>query len=220
MKVSIIIPVYNQLPMTIECLRDVLQTCNVETEIILIDDGSKTPVSMAVSRMFPNVNVLKNDTNQGFAKAINKGIKVSTGDLVCLLNNDIRLPNPNWLKLMVEELKNVDMTAPAGGKMDFNYNYIGEAKTKNDTFNYLVGYCLLLKKEVIDSIGLISEEFKKGFFEDVEYSYRAKKAGFKLGITEGTNIKHLYHATFKAEGFNLSKEYQDKRAIFLKMIGK
>jgi GT2 family glycosyltransferase len=84
----------------------------------------------------------------------------------------------------------------------------------------LVGWCILAKKKVFDKIGLIPEDFSKGFFEDVLFCHRAKRAGFKLGITEGTLVKHLYHATFKAAGYNLEKEYQDKRKIFLQLLKK
>jgi O-antigen biosynthesis protein len=218
-KISIIIPVYNQLKITIDCIKDLLLTYGVEFEIIVVDDGSKEPISKAIPKLFPNVKLISNKVNQGFAKTVNTGIRAATHDFICLLNNDIRLPNPRWLNLMVQSMTEFDLTAPAGGKMDKNWNYIpGEAKTRNDSFFYLVGWCILINKKVFDKIGLIPENFGSGFFEDVLFCHRAKKAGFKMGITEGTDVKHLYHATFKAEGFNLAKEYQNKRKIFLEII--
>ena len=103
--------------------------------------------------------------------------------------------------------------------MDRQWNYQpGEAKKRGDKFAYLVGWCLLVKREVFDKIGLMPEDFDKGFFEDVLFGYRAKKAGFKADITENTGVEHLYHTTFKAEGFDITKEYMTKRAKFLKII--
>jgi GT2 family glycosyltransferase len=219
MKVSIIIPVYNQLKMTIDCLRDVYKTYGVETEIIVVDDGSKEPVFNTLSKIFPDITVLKNDTNMGFAKTTNKGIRASTGDFICLLNNDVQLPNPGWLKIMVGELDKFDMVSPAGGKMSSDWQYIpGEAKSNKEKFSYLVGWCLAFKKEVIDSIGYIPENFGMGFFDDVLFCYRAKKAGFKMGIVENTGVIHKYHQTFKAEGYNLAEEYKNKREIFLDIL--
>lgn len=221
MKVSIVIPVYNQLRMTIDCLNDVLKTSGVELEVIVVDDGSKEPVFKAVGKMFPGVTVLKNEENQGFAKTVNKGIRAASNDLILLLNNDIKLPNPSWLTTMLSSLDehNLDLTAPAGGRMDHKWNYIpGEAKKRGDKFAYLVGWCLLVKRKVFDEIGLIPEDFGRGFFEDVLFGYRAKKAGFKADITEGTGVEHAYHATFKAEGFNLAEEYTNKRKKFLEII--
>lgn len=220
-KVSIVIPVYNQMKMTIECLRDVIRTYGVETEIIVVDDGSKEPISRAIPKMFPDVKLLINECNMGFAPTVNKGIRAASHDLICLLNNDIKLPNPGWLKTMVASMNEFDLAAPAGGRMDNHWNYQpGEAKKRGDRFSYLPFWCILIKREVFDKIGLVPEDFFKGFFEDVLWGYRAKKAGFKAGITEGTGVQHLYHQTFKKEGYNLAEEYQVKRKIFLDILRK
>lgn len=219
--VSIVIPVYNHMRMTIDCLRDVIKTYGVDTEIILVDDGSKEPIVKAISKLFPDVKVLANEENMGFAKTVNNGIRASTSDYICLLNNDIKLPNSAWLKTMMESMGKFDMVAPAGGRMDKGWNYIpGEAKSNSEDFQYLVGWCILVKRAVIDTIGLMPEDFGRGYWEDVLFSYRAKKAGFKLGIVENTGVQHLYHATFKAEGFNLAEEYKTKRKVFLDIIRK
>lgn len=224
-EVSIVMPVYANskqiTKVTIDCLRDLMKTYGVKTEIIVVDDGSREPVSKIISKLFPQVRILINEQNLGFAKAVNRGIREAQCNLVCLLNNDIRLPNSKWLSSMVQSMDEFDMTAPAGGRMDSKWNYQpGEAKTRAEKFSYLAGWCLLVKRRVFDEIGLMPENFSKGFFEDVLFSYRAKRAGFKLGITEGTDIQHLYHTTFKAEGFNLAEEYNKKRKIFLDIIRK
>jgi glycosyltransferase involved in cell wall biosynthesis len=201
-KVSIVIPVFNQLKMTIDCINDIMKTYGVEIETIVVDDGSKEPVTKAIQKIFPQVRVITNDENLGFAKTVNRGIVEASHELVCLLNNDIRLPNPAWLKTMVESMDicGLDMTAPAGGRMDGKWNYMpGEAKKKGEKF---------------------AEDFGKGFFEDVLLGHRAKRAGFKMDITEGTGVEHLYHTTFKKEGYNISKEYQEKREIFLDIMKK
>ena len=56
-KVSIVIPVYNQLKMTIDCLNDVIRTYGVSTEIIVVDDGSTEPIQKIIPKLFPNVNL-------------------------------------------------------------------------------------------------------------------------------------------------------------------
>jgi GT2 family glycosyltransferase len=221
MKVSIIIPVYNQLAMTIDCLKDVYNTSGVNLEVIVVDDGSREPVSKMIPKVFPDTIVLKNDVNCGFAKTVNKGIRAASSDIICLLNNDVKLPNPGWLRSMVGSLDVFDMVAPAGGRMTANWDYIpGEAKSNKEKFAYLVGWCITIKKGVFDTVGLIPEDFSKGFFEDVLFCHRAKRAGFKMGIIENTGVVHKYHATFRAEGYNLAEEYVNKRKIFLDIIKK
>ena len=222
-KVSIVVPVYNQLKMTINCLNDVLKTSGVDIEIIVVDDGSKEPIRMAIPKLFPTAKLLYNETNLGFAKTVNKGISAATSDYILLLNNDIQIDSPFWLKIMLEamEKRQLDMVAPAGGRMNGRWEYQpGEAIKEIDDFSYLVGWCLLIHRRVFNKIGLVSQAFGRGFWEDVLFSYDAKKAGFKLGIVENTKVRHLYHQTFKAEGYDLNKEYHEKRKIFLEVIKK
>jgi len=221
---SIVIPVYNGLKMTIDCLQDVLRTHGFDNlEVIVVDDGSSERVTQTLTRIFPQITVLKNDFNMGFARTVNKGIEAATNDLVVLLNNDIRLPNSNWLRSMADKMDSdgLGMTAPAGGRMDSRWNYLpGEAKCSGDDFAYLVGWCLAVRRKVFDTIGLIPEDFGTGFFEDVLFGYRARQANVKMDITEGTGVQHKYHATFKREGYNITKEYNEKRKIFLDIIRK
>lgn len=225
MKVSIVIPVFNQLAMTTDCLRDLMLTCGVEKEIIVIDDGSSERISL-LKKVFPDIILLSNDQNLGFARTVNKGIREATGDMICLLNNDIRLPNTKWLQIMVENMGDADVVSPAFGRMSLpDFQYLpGEAKTKADInkkeFQYPVFWCALIKRKVFDRIGLVPTQFEKGFWEDVLFWYRANKEGFKAKIVEGTGVTHMYHQTFKKEGYNLAQEYQRKRKIFLEILGK
>jgi len=106
-------------------------------EIIVVDDGSDPRLYNIIYKKYgkgKSIKLLSNKKNLGFAKTVNKGIAEASGGLICLLNNDIRLPNPAWLKIMVDELDkcNLDMTAPAGGRADGKWNYQpGEAKKKD-----------------------------------------------------------------------------------------
>ena len=224
-KVSIVIPVYINKPslfaMTVNCLHDIIMTIGPKIEIIVVDDGSKYDVSK-LKKLFPDIKLIQSLKNQGYAKSVNIGIISSNYENILLLNNDIRITNLRWLEIMLNELResNLDITAPAGGRMTKNWEYIqGEVLKKGEEFTYLPGWCLLVKKSVFSKIGLISENFGHGYFEDVLFCYKAKKAGCRLGITENPGVEHLYHATFKAEGYDLAKEYKEKRLKFLELIG-
>ena len=108
------------------------------------------------------------------------------------------------------------MVAPVGCKLNSNWEYIGE--TTSGKFEYLPAYCLLIKREVIEKIGMFDVAFGKGFWEDTLYSYKAKKSGFKLGIAEGTEVKHLCHQTFIDSGIDVGEQYRKNREIFLSKI--
>lgn len=229
-EVSIVIPVYiNNIDiyrMTIKCLKDVCKSVRKDTEIIVVNDASRElKYIKLLKKLFPKIKILHNDTNLGFAKTINNGIRASTNDLILLLNNDIEIDNLNWLNIMIDEIKDVDMVAPKWGFIGPNMEYIGESgqitsKERKIVFRYLVGWCLLVRRRVFEDVGLIPENFGKGFFEDTLFSQivlRNKK--FKLGgIIQNIGVKHLCHKTFTAEGFNLSKEYNIKKKIFLDIM--
>lgn len=231
MKISIVIPVYinNQdiYRMTVRCLQGVSRTVPEETEIIVVDDASKEGQYIDyLRRLFPNIKFVSNDINLGFAKTVNNGIRKSSGEWVLLLNNDIVIENPEWLKIMVKDAidENVDMVSPMCGFLDPSGIYIGERnkfeKMPNGKgFCYLSGWCILVKRDVFKTIGLIPENFGKYFFEDTLFTQMALSKKFKVAV-EKTNIgiKHLYHETMRAEKVNLGKEFEEKRKIFIDIM--
>jgi GT2 family glycosyltransferase len=173
-------------------------------------------------KLYTDVKVLRNEVNSGFIKSVNRGIQAATGDLVLLLNNDVEINNAGWLAKLIKgmEAGGFDMCAPAGGNLDRHYNYVpGESKKAGDHFTYLPFWCCLIKKAVIDTVGLLDEDYGAGFWDDVDYNFRAKKAGFKLGIVELPEVKHAYHQTFLKSGINIQKQYQTNRAVFLSKWG-
>jgi GT2 family glycosyltransferase len=221
--ISVVIPAYNNGALTINCLNDVLKTYGVEHEVLLIDDGSTELMYKALPRLYPSVKVLRNDVNSGFIKSVNRGIQESKGDVVLLLNNDVRIADPKWLTKLVDGMNGraLDMASVAGARTTKDWHYIpGEVYKAKDDFTYLVGWCLAVKRKVFDKVGLLDEDFGFGFWDDVLLSYRAKQAGFKLGIVEGIGIKHLYHSTFKSSGINVQTQYTKNRDVFLRKLGK
>jgi GT2 family glycosyltransferase len=66
----------------------------------------------------------------------------------------------------------------------------------------LVGFCLLIRREVIDRIGLLDERFGIGNFEDDDYCRRARDAGFKLAIAADAFVHHFGGRTFIGSGVN------------------
>ncbi len=89
-KLSIIIVSWNAKDYLINCLESVFQGLEgVQAEVIVVDNYSSDGSADAVERLFPKVKLIRNDQNDGFAKANNIGIKLSNGEYVCLLNSDV-----------------------------------------------------------------------------------------------------------------------------------
>jgi len=88
-RVSVIILNYNTFALTSNCIRSVItQTKAVEYEIILVDNASVECDAAIFLQEFPQIKLVKNPVNSGFADGNNKGIEAATGDYILLLNSD------------------------------------------------------------------------------------------------------------------------------------
>jgi len=86
---SIILVNYNAMQITLDCIKSIYEkTINIAFEIILVDNGSDDNAQELVKKEFPNVKIIYNKQNKGFAQANNQAIIISSGKYVLLLNND------------------------------------------------------------------------------------------------------------------------------------
>ena len=88
--VSIIIPLFNQVDFTRRCLEALAQTAgtSIPHEIILVDNGSTDATGEYLRSVGNNVSVIRNSSNQGFARACNQGARAAVGTYLLFLNND------------------------------------------------------------------------------------------------------------------------------------
>ena len=94
-RVSLVIPVYNQLLHTMQCLESILRLPDKGGELIVVDNAS-TDGTPEYLKELDGVTVIRNETNLGCAKAWNQGVQASKGDVIAILTNDIVVP-PGWL---------------------------------------------------------------------------------------------------------------------------
>jgi len=146
-------------------------------------------------------------------------------DYFLLLNNDIVFCQKNWLKELIsvfDEDQQIGIANPillfpngeiqrVGGKIKGNVNLIITSVTSNPEnvfeeelkkskireIDMFLGACFLIKKEVVEKIGLLDERYSPYLVEDLEYSFRAKKAGYKIVTVTSSKVIHLFHRTFK-----------------------
>lgn len=202
---DIIIPQWNNADYTVNLLESI-RDCTDNYRIILIDNGSepdewrKTEKELENHRNF----VIRNPENLGFIKGTNQGIASSTSDIIVLQNNDT-IVEPGWLDNMI-----------AAFDWDSAYGLVGPTATMADSwqnrknlpdhfFNgpvrevggMLAFFCVAIKREVIQKVGYLSEEYGLGFGDDDDYCERAKAAGYKLALRTDTTITHYHRTTFK-----------------------
>lgn len=213
-KYSIIIPVCNQPELTKACL-DSVAAHSHDHEVIVVDNGS-SPAWRGPEFC------IRNEKNLGFPVAINQGIKRAVGEIIVLLNNDT-VVSAGWLDRLSHHLKSFDLVGPMtnrvsgpqqlsvsgfplpDGILGVSEDVYRSSAGRAIPFHRLVFFCVAIKREVIDKIGLLDERFSPGNFEDDDYCLRAIEAGFRLGIATDCFIYHAGGSTHKA----LSLDYTE-----------
>lgn len=230
--ISIIIPALNQLEMTMGCMEAVEKTTE-DYEIIIVDNGSKPAFdSVPFTPNDNEIRIIRNEENLGFPVAVNQGIKAAKGDIIVIMNNDV-VCTPNWLETLQGRLSDgLDMVGPVTNSIsgpqqvlidsydDLTglYKAAEDHKKKNEgqwsPFHRLVFYCVAIKREVIDKIGLLDEIYTPGNYEDDDYCMRAIDAGFKLGVAKDCYVHHFGSVTHKAMDIDYRELLAKNQKIF------
>lgn len=197
-KVSIVIPVMNQLAMTMDCLVSIEQHTDPEDyELIIINNGSTDGTREFFDAVGSGLVVLHCSRNIGVGPAWNLGISYSTADYVCVMNNDILL-TPDWLDHLLWPFtrdERVWCTGPIFTRVelpeDFDQlaDFIGQSEPKLAAGG-IVGFCFVLKRIAIERLGRFDERFETAWFEDTDYYMRLAKAGHPPAIATNCLIHH------------------------------
>lgn len=206
-KFSIIIPVCNNEKLTKNCLHTIKE-CSNDYEVIIVDNGSVPSYSGLE-------HVIRNEKNEGFPVAVNQGLKSAKGEILVILNNDT-LVTPNWLDIIEKHLKDYDLVGPCTNNiLGLQQIFADHYKSKSELYDFakkqteqnqnsiipihrLIFFCVAFKREVLNKVGFLDEQFTPGNFEDNDYCLRAIDAGFKLGIAYDIFIHHQGSATHKS----------------------
>jgi GT2 family glycosyltransferase len=213
-KVFIIILNWNNWPDTLECLESLKNNDYPNYQVVIIDNGSqeKPPAPN------PEIKIIYNRENLGFSGGNNVGIKYALGkgaDYILLLNNDTIVSHDFSSKLVEagESDERFGLLGPkiyftdepkkiwfAGGHVNWLYNK-GEMRGFNEIdkgqydspsiqeTEYITGCCLLIKRKVIEKIGLMPEDYFL-YYEDTDWSLKAQRAGFKCIFVPTAKIWH------------------------------
>ncbi|MEQ6077774.1 glycosyltransferase [Bacillus subtilis] len=237
-KTSIIVLTYNQLALTKQCLESIWKHTNNDCiEVIVIDNGSHDGTRDYLKQI-TSIKAIFNKMNEGFAKACNQGLEVASGDNILFLNNDTVVTN-QWLEPMIKLLYQDDkigMVGPVSNYVsgpqqvpvnytnveeveeieDFSRLYCLQQRGRSKAVLRLVGFCLLVKKKVLDQVGGFDERFVGGSFEDDDLSLRVLQAGYQLKIALDSFVHHHGHATFTGNpDLSISQLYEENRQRFI-----
>jgi len=241
-KASIIVLAYNQLENgTIPCIESIYRNTDVnDFELIVVDNNSSDNTAnylKSIENKYKNLKIILNKANRGYAGGNNDGIKHASGDYIVLLNNDT-LVTPDWLPNLLsvfEKDKKIGLVGPVTNNaqdaqclnfpeiLPSNYEEISRKysiKNSEEWFftNRLIFFCVAIKKEVVEKLGMLDENFKRGFFEDDDYCQRALKSGYKLAVAEGAFVYHHCGLSFTntVRTFEFSELLNTNKKLFIK----
>ena len=217
--VSVVVVTFNNLGYTRLCLESVLRNTTLPNfEIIAVDNGSNdgsrdylTTLAAADGRL----KVVLNSENKGFAAANNQALKLATGKVLVLLNNDVIVPR-GWLRGMLRVLddQTVGLVGPVtnmvGNEARIEVDYLGLDEIGDFAIDHMAAnigarfdirvlamYCVAMRREVWERVGDLDEQFGIGLFEDDDYSNRVRQAGYGVVCTPESFVHHFGQASFK-----------------------
>ncbi|WP_051598413.1 glycosyltransferase family 2 protein [Selenomonas ruminantium] len=218
-KTSIIIVSYNTQEYTRLCIESIrAYTSKKKYEIIVVDNASEDG-SVDWLRQQKDVKLLENRENVGFPAGCNQGMQAATfGNDLLLLNSDT-IVTPRWLDNLHRALYSADKVGAVScvtnncsnqQAIDVSYQTMEDLIAFSEDYNHsdtqkwytwptLVGFCFLLKYEVYEKLGGLDERYSPGNYEDDDYSFAIRQAGWRLLLCTDTFIHHYGSASFKDE---------------------
>jgi GT2 family glycosyltransferase len=219
--VSIIIVNWNTKKLLLDCLASIYETVKrISMEVWLVDNASTDGSVAAVKAGYPDVKIIQNTRNLGFAAANNRAFKQMCGRYAVLLNTDAVL-----MKGAVEEIfdfmENTPIAGmacgqllnPDGSKQNSIANFPGLASLMvNETLlrillprrypskrkeyknpievDSCIGACLIVRKKTMDQVGVLDEDYFF-FFEETDWARRIKQSGWKIYFVPTARIIHF-----------------------------
>jgi GT2 family glycosyltransferase/SAM-dependent methyltransferase len=211
-KASIVIPVHDQAAATLACLRALFMNSDgVAYEVIVVDDASG-PETVDLLGRVRGLHILRNDTNQGFLRSVNRGIAAARGQHVVLLNNDTEVQG-GWLKALVELVESADDIGAVAAKLllpdgpiqeaggivwrDGSAMHVGRGEHRFEaSFNYVrpVDYgsaaCLLVRGDVLRELGGFDERFAPAYYEDADLCFAIRERGLRVLYQPRAEVVH------------------------------
>jgi len=230
---SIVLLAFNQLPYTRRCVESVRSKTDVPFEFVFVDNGS-TDGTAEYFASIPGARVIGNHTNRGYPAAVNQALQYVQGEQILLLNNDT-VVSTDWLNKLLTALHShpqIGLVGPssnnAHGAQTIAVPYSEIAGIDSfarqlavdqcgvaEESHRLIGFCLLMRRAVLQQLGGLDERFGLGCFEDDDLCRRAIQAGWKAVIARDAFVHHYGQQTFTASGVDLGALLEENRKKYL-----
>lgn len=246
MRISAVIPVYKNKQLFItNLIHNYSFLKNIE--IIVVDDASGENLTSTLKKKFKKIKTLTNDLNLGFAKSVNRGINHTKGDLVLLLNSDVRIEKIDFSYLINQLQKNPSFFAISFLQKEKDGRNVGKNRiflkrglilhdrAKNNDYGitaWAEGGACIMQKKIFEEIGGFDQIYAPFYWEDIDLSYRAYKAGYKVIFDPNIVVEHHHESTiaryfkknyiqriaFRNQFIFIWKNITDKKIFFSHLI--
>lgn len=258
--IDIIIVNWNTRDMLKACVDSIVRSLTfLDYQITVVDNYSGDGSVKMLREDFPGVKVIKNDANLGFAKANNQAIRESDSNFILLLNSDTVVTEGSIGKMMeaMEKNREIGILGPSlaypDGRIQLSFyndptplrelyraffleklsNIRNRERVRKGGLictDWIMGACMLIRKDVIDAIGLLDDKVFM-YYEDFDICLRARKAGWKVACLPEARIIHFENASGKKKfsieretrsalslAYFYGKHYPPQRLFFLKTV--
>ena len=244
--VSIVIPHWNNVDVLSECLESILNTDFENFETIVVDNASTDNSVASVRSNYPNVKLIENDKNYGYAGGCNIGAEAASGDFLIFLNNDT-VQEKDWISNLIKTINSDDKIAAvqpkilnyydrnvfdyaggSGGHMDiycfpfargriFSFQENDEGQYNNkEKCFWSSGTCFMVRRELFQKAG----GFDKSFFahmEEIDICWRLYAMGFEVWVEPDSVVYHKNALTLPM--YSHKKYYLNHRNSLLMLLG-
>ena len=214
--VDVITLTWNQRQDTLDCLASLGRLTYPNYRIIVVDNGSTDGTAEAVRANYPDVELIVNPRNLGFQGGFNAGLRraLETGaDFAFVMNNDTTV-QPDILDELIKYAypTDVGMLSPkiyyfaepdriwtvGGDRHPITFEMINKGENQLDRGqwdqvierDYLIGCAMLIKRSLLEKIGLFDTGYHPIYYEDADLSMRARQAGYRLLMVPTAKMWH------------------------------
>jgi len=238
-RASVVVLTHNALDYTRRCADALLRFTSPRDEILFVDNGSDDGTVEFLRELAAEdgrCKVILNGENLGFAAGNNRGLAAARGEYLVLLNSDVVVTD-GWLDRLIAAAENnpqagivgpvTNRIAGAQRLQQVEYNEetlagLGEfAATvsrrhagEDHVALWVVGFCMLIKREVLERLGGLDERFGRGNFEDNDYCLRAFLAGYQNLIATDCFVHHFGSRSFAAARVDYQQSLERNWELF------
>ena len=227
---SVVIPAYNQLDYTLNCLDSLMRhAANCTFEVIVVDDASPEE-DLSPLGTLPGVTLVRNEINQGFTGTCNRGAEEAHGRVICFLNNDTEVRD-HCLDKLLDTFARFDNAGLVGGKLVYPDGRLQEAggivwqdgsawnygrldDPDKPEYNYVreADYCsaalAAIDAELFRKLGGFDSHFAPAYYEDTDLAFRVRDAGYRVYYQPGAVITHFEGISCGTDTAQGLKQYQ------------